>query len=278
LRGDKLSSTFARKDIVGKQQKNGDYILSAKDLRMLNDSIRNLWFKTYGNLETTDIKDGAITVKKLSSPVQIDISTAKTDAGYSRTQVDIQAGQIAAKVEQGVYDSYVQQTAQQLAAKVSNDTFASYQIQTADAIASKVESVDYNGDTIASLINQTYKSIDEIALNINLSGYVTFNSLSTPGATTIDGGNITADTIRVSALEAYNSNVLKLSNGCSMDFTDDETGTAVARLRRSTTDYCAMQTDAFVVYVNGSQVFGAGDGGVFGVDSSGSTHWRWQRT
>ena len=33
------------------------------------------------------------------------------------------------------------------------------------------------------------------AVNINLDGYVTFNSLQTPGATTIDGGNIKTGTI-----------------------------------------------------------------------------------
>jgi len=37
--------------------------------------------------------------------------------------------------------------------------------------------------------------IDMSALNINLSGYVTFNALSTAGSTTINGANITTGTL-----------------------------------------------------------------------------------
>ncbi|MDT8715431.1 hypothetical protein IAI10_02010 [Clostridium sp. 19966] len=62
--------------------------------------------------------------------------------------------------------------------------------QTANSIATKV---DKNG--VISAINQTAESIQISASKINLSGYATFTSLSTPGQTTINGANITTGTI-----------------------------------------------------------------------------------
>lgn len=67
--------------------------------------------------------------------------------------------------------------------------------QHAGLIASKVSSTDYNGNKIVSMINQSASKIEQKALNIDLTGYVTFNSLSTVGQTTINGGNIKTGTI-----------------------------------------------------------------------------------
>jgi hypothetical protein len=66
----------------------------------------------------------------------------------------------------------------------------------ADQISLKVEK---NG--VISAINQTAEAITIEASKLNLTGYATFTSLSTPGATIIDGGNIqtgnfSADRIR----------------------------------------------------------------------------------
>lgn len=46
------------------------------------------------------------------------------------------------------------------------------------SLSSKVESVDYNGETLVSMINQTAGSITIQANKINLDGQVTFNSLN----------------------------------------------------------------------------------------------------
>jgi hypothetical protein len=67
--------------------------------------------------------------------------------------------------------------------------------QNANEIALKVSSTDYNGNTIASLINQSDTTITIEASKINLYGYITATSLSTPGATIINGSNITTGTI-----------------------------------------------------------------------------------
>jgi hypothetical protein len=60
----------------------------------------------------------------------------------------------------------------------------------ADQITSKVEK---NG--VISAINQTAEQITIEASKVNLNGYVTITNLATPGATIIDGGNITTGTM-----------------------------------------------------------------------------------
>jgi phage minor structural protein len=61
----------------------------------------------------------------------------------------------------------------------------------ADQISLKVNQSDYNGQMIGSLINLSPTAIDIETGKLNLIGYITATSLSTPGATVIDGGNIT---------------------------------------------------------------------------------------
>lgn len=63
-------------------------------------------------------------------------------------------------------------------------------LQQAGEIALKVSK-----DGIVSAINQTAETIKISASKINLDGYVTFTSLSTPGATSINGSNISSGTI-----------------------------------------------------------------------------------
>ena len=73
---------------------------------------------------------------------------------------------------------------------------------TAGQIALKVSATDYNGNTIASLINQTATTIKLSASKINLDGYVTFTNLSSAGGTAIDGANITTGTINANRIVA----------------------------------------------------------------------------
>lgn len=60
----------------------------------------------------------------------------------------------------------------------------------------KVSQTDYNGNTIASLINQTSTSVQIQASKIDLQGYVTFSNLSTSGQTSINGANLTTGLIQ----------------------------------------------------------------------------------
>ena len=85
--------------------------------------------------------------------------------------------------------------------------------QLADQIALKVEK---NG--VISAINQTAEQIKIQASRVDLSGYVTFTNLSTPGQTTIDGGNlktnsVTANKLNVSSLSAISANLGTVTAG-----------------------------------------------------------------
>lgn len=85
--------------------------------------------------------------------------------------------------------------------------------QLADQIALKVEK---NG--VISAINQTAEQIKIQASKVDLSGYVTFTNLSTPGQTTIDGGNlktnsVTANALNVSSLSAISANLGTVTAG-----------------------------------------------------------------
>ncbi|MED4916706.1 phage tail spike protein [Geobacillus thermodenitrificans] len=85
--------------------------------------------------------------------------------------------------------------------------------QLADEIALRVEK---NG--VISAINQTAEQIKIQASRVDLSGYVTFTNLSTPGQTTIDGGNlktnsVTANKLNVSSLSAISANLGTVTAG-----------------------------------------------------------------
>lgn len=59
--------------------------------------------------------------------------------------------------------------------------------------------------TNASNFTMTDRAIQLTAGSINLSGYVTFASLSTPGTTVIDGSNISTDTLKVKTIYPPNN-------------------------------------------------------------------------
>jgi len=75
-------------------------------------------------------------------------------------------------------------------AKAKEGELSSSIIQTAESIELKVSK---NG--IISAINQSAETISIDASKVNITGFVTIQNLATPGATIIDGGNITAGTI-----------------------------------------------------------------------------------
>lgn len=69
------------------------------------------------------------------------------------------------------------------------------------------------GAAIVSAINVSGAKIDMSALNINLSGYVTFNALSTAGSTTINGSNITTGQINADLIKAGTISGDRISGG-----------------------------------------------------------------
>lgn len=64
----------------------------------------------------------------------------------------------------------------------------------------KVSQSDFNGNNIASLINQTATTIKIQASKIDLVGYVTITDLSTAGQTTINGSNITTGALNANLI------------------------------------------------------------------------------
>lgn len=82
----------------------------------------------------------------------------------------------------------------------------------AGLIASKVELTNFTGQTIASMIVQDAYSISLFAQQLNLTGYVTFNSLQTNGSTIIHGGNILTGTILASS---FYGDLFEVSRGTS---------------------------------------------------------------
>lgn len=66
-------------------------------------------------------------------------------------------------------------------------------------------------DNIISTINQSSEAVSISAEKINLSGYVTINSLKAGGTTTIDGSRITTGTVSASRIDVNNLYVKHLS-------------------------------------------------------------------
>lgn len=93
---------------------------------------------------------------------------------------------------------------ERITARVDNfeeNTTAQFNVMSGE-INSKVAKTDYNGNTIASLIQQTPTAVNVIAQALNLSGYVTFSSLTASGTTQIDGSRITTGYISAARLDA----------------------------------------------------------------------------
>ena len=96
-------------------------------------------------------------------------------------------------------------TSEEIRAEVSDfreDVVATFLVQ-ADQISSKVAQTDYNGNTIASLINQTATTVSISASKINLNGYVTISSLGYGGSTIVHGNQIQTGTLTADKIQAY---------------------------------------------------------------------------
>lgn len=87
-------------------------------------------------------------------------------------------------------------TAQGLSSRVSD---AEGNISSVSQTANKINWIVQSG-TSASNFTMTDRAISLVADNIDLTGFVTFTDLSTPGSTTISGSNITTGTISASRL------------------------------------------------------------------------------
>ncbi|MGG3895059.1 hypothetical protein ABEU84_00005, partial [Aeribacillus composti] len=135
--------------------------------------------------------------------VQGQIDGLGTRVSSAETSITQLSNQIQLKANQSTVDT--------LTGQVSS-LQAQLTVQ-AGQIATKVEK---NG--VISAINQTAEQIKIQASKVDLTGYVTFTNLSTPGQTTIDGGNlktgsITADKLNVTSIDAISANLGTVTAG-----------------------------------------------------------------
>lgn len=157
--------------------------------------------KTYvdgikANLEASiTVNANAIALKASQSDLT-DLGTRVTTAESTLT---VQADQIATKVSTTDLNTML--------------TNYSTITQTATQIATRVATTDYNGNEIASRINQSATTIQLDASKINLNGFVTLTNL-TDGATTISGaniktGNISATSVTIGGWSLNSSQIYK---------------------------------------------------------------------
>lgn len=151
-------------------------------------------------------------IEQTASSITSEINRVETKVNSSTTSLNSKIDQTAESIRSEVSrvedlidgsgsstSSLIQQTADSLTAEINrvenkadgyNTTLSSQIQQTANDISLKV-----NKDNIISAINLSPESIDISADKLNLSGYVTVNSLAGNGTTTINGSNITTGTI-----------------------------------------------------------------------------------
>ncbi|WP_026881424.1 phage tail spike protein [Clostridium akagii] len=77
---------------------------------------------------------------------------------------------------------------------------------------STLSGVTFNSSILSS-INLSPEAVTINANKINLNGYATFSSLSTPGTTTINGSNITTGTINANLVTVTNLNASNITTG-----------------------------------------------------------------
>lgn len=113
--------------------------------------------------------------------------------------------------------------------------------QQANNIALVVKSGAIDGNALVAAINVSSSKIQMSALNIDLSGYVTFNSLSQSGSTVINGSNIKTGTISGDLIQG---------------------GTISGALLRTsnTSNYLTLQQQNIFIYNNGTAVASFGYG------------------
>lgn len=116
--------------------------------------------------------------------------------------------------------SVLEQTASQIQSEVTRATesegsLSSRITQNATSISSKVSQTDYNGKTIASLINQTADSVKIKANHVELDGNVVMKNDLVDGSTRISGSNIKTGKINASYIDADDIVVSKLHSTAS---------------------------------------------------------------
>ena len=160
-----------------------------------------------------------------------------TDAEGSITTLEQTSSSITARIEDAEGNiSALEQTVNGFETRITNaEGDASDALATAETLEFRVTNAEGNISTVSQTANKinwlvksgtsasdftlTDRAISLVAQNINLTGYVTFNALSTAGQTTINGSNITTGSISASRIGANNGSYITFGSPIYMNAT-----------------------------------------------------------
>ena len=163
---------------------NSDLSEDIASLIIRADSIES---SVSSNFTTLDGKISSNTSKITQAASEIRSEVSSTLRNYSTTTQ---------------MNSSISQTASQIRSEVSSAINGVNQnISVVEQTANKISWLVKSGTT-SSNFTLTDRAISQVADKIDLTGYVTFNSLSTPGQTTIDGGNIKTGTLEADSIKS----------------------------------------------------------------------------
>ncbi|HBF5457494.1 TPA: hypothetical protein KOQ79_003491 [Clostridioides difficile] len=249
----------------------GDFALDVGDKLIIYDKddipkttfISDNKINYNGGLSSTiEAKIDKEEVRSASRTIQrIDSNLKKLESGFIQTNesIELYVKEITDKQEtleskfeilSGSIEAIVQSTVDEAVSKIVIDT---------EKIVMEVTK-KIDGEYIVSTINQSAEKIEMSAINIDLEGYVTFNSLEDEGETRINGSNIITDTLAVDKLKSSTDNPIihlfvndERGIDCSIDATaqyEEGIGDAL-RYKRDSENYLCIRENSFGLYQSG---------------------------
>lgn len=249
----------------------GDFALDVGDKLIIHDKydipqttfISDNKINYNGGLSSTiEAKIDKEEVRSASRTIQrLDSNLKKLESGFIQTNesIELYVKEITDKQEtleskfeilSGSIEAIVQSTVDEAVSKIVIDT---------EKIVMEVTK-KIDGEYIVSTINQSAEKIEMSAINIDLEGYVTFNSLEDEGETRINGSNIITDTLAVDKLKSSTDNPIihlfvneERGIDCSIDATaqyEEGIGDAL-RYKRDSENYLCIRENSFSLYQSG---------------------------
>lgn len=206
-------------------------------------------------IDKEEVRSASRTIQRLDSNLK------KLESGFIQTNesIELYVKEITDKQEtleskfeilSGSIEAIVQSTVDEAVSKIVIDT---------EKIVMEVTK-KIDGEYIVSTINQSAEKIEMSAINIDLEGYVTFNSLEDEGETRINGSNIITDTLAIDKLKSSTDNPIihlfvneERGIDCSIDATvqyEEGIGDAL-RYKRDSENYLCIRENSFSLYQSG---------------------------
>lgn len=193
-----LSATGNKRRAIQSSQQNVEIIRLRGKTNELTRTIEETVSRiTTAEGDISEVKQTATSLTSRITSAEGNVSTLQQTAASLTSRIATAEGNV----------STLQQTATSLQSQI---TTANGNISTVSQTADKIHWLVASG-TNSSNFTMTSRAIQLVASNINLTGYVTFNNLSTSGQTTINGGNIVAQTLTADKIVRSGS-YINLSN------------------------------------------------------------------